>query len=310
MIPDAVKHILENAGRVMVGKEQMLEMALVALLAEGHILIEDVPGIGKTTVARALAISLGGSFRRIQCTPDLLPGDITGVNYYNQKRSEFEFRAGPVFANIVLVDEINRATPRTQSSLLECMGERQVTVDGVTTPLPRPFLVIATQNPIEVQGTFSLPEAQLDRFLLRLEVGYPSRAQEDEMLLRFERENPLDRLAAVTTPGEMLELKEQVQKIFMEPSVRGYLLEIIGQTRTSPLVRLGASPRASLALYKAAQALAMVKGRDFVIPDDIKLLAGPVLIHRLVLNAEAQLHQRRREKVIEEIIDRVPVPVE
>jgi MoxR-like ATPase len=310
MIPPAVKLILDNAGKVIVGKPEMLELALVALLSEGHILIEDVPGIGKTTVAKTLARCMGGTFHRIQCTPDLLPGDVTGIYYFNQKKGDFEFRPGPVMSNIVLVDEINRATPRTQSSLLECMEERQVTVEGVTVPLPRPFLVIATQNPVELQGTFPLPEAQLDRFLLQLRIGYPAPAAEDLMLQRFEQASPLDSLAEVTTPEEMMDLKEQVQKVFVQPEVRRYLLEIIGRTRSHPELRLGASPRASLALYKASQARALVKGRDYVLPDDIKALAGPVLAHRLLLSTEAHLHQRSREKLVEDILAAVAVPVE
>ena len=310
MTPEFVNRILENVKTVMVAKPEVLELSLVAVLCEGHMLIEDVPGTGKTTLAKTLARSLGCSFRRIQCTPDLLPSDITGIHFFNQKSSEFEFRPGPVIANIVLVDEINRATPRTQSSLLECMEEKQVTVDGVTMPLPQPFMVIATQNPVELQGTFPLPEAQLDRFLLKLVLGYPDPENEDIMLLRFERSSPLEQLSAVTSAAEILDIKQQAQKIYMEPSVRHYILEIIGKTRTNPSIALGASPRASLALYRASQALALIQGRDFVLPDDVKRLAVPVLGHRLILSTEAYLHNTSKEKLIADILSSLPVPAE
>jgi len=307
---DAIRRIIENIGKVIVGKPEVLELAIVAVLCEGHILIEDVPGIGKTTLAKALARSLGCSFHRIQCTPDLLPSDITGINFFNQKRSEFEFRPGPVMSNIVLVDEINRATPRTQSSLLECMQERQITVDGVTMPLPRPFLIIATQNPVELHGTFPLPEAQLDRFLIKLEVGYPSEEEEDIMLLRFKQDNPLDSLPEVTSAEEIIKLNQLAQEVHVEQSVRRYLLDITRQTRSNAEIELGASPRASLALYRAAQALALVKGRDYVIPDDVKRLAIPVIVHRLIASTEAYLHNLNKEKLIENILAQTPVPVE
>jgi MoxR-like ATPase len=307
---DAIRRIIENIGEVIVGKPEVLELAVVAVLCEGHILIEDVPGIGKTSLAKALARSLGCSFRRIQCTPDLLPSDITGIHFFNQKRSEFEFRPGPVMSNIVLVDEINRATPRTQSSLLECMQERQITVDGVTMPLPRPFLVIATQNPVELHGTFPLPEAQLDRFLIKLEIGYPSAEQEDIMLLRFKQDNPLDSLPEVTSAEEIIKLNQLAQEVHVEQSVRHYLLDIIRQTRSNAEIELGASPRASLALYRSAQALALVSGRDYVIPDDVKRLAIPVIVHRLIASTEAYLHNRSKENLIENILAQTPVPVE
>lgn len=310
MVPEFVDRFLENINSVMVAKPEVLELALVAVLCEGHILIEDVPGIGKTTLAKTLAQSLGCSFRRIQCTPDLLPSDITGIHFFNQKTCEFEFRPGPVMANIILVDEINRATPRTQSSLLECMQERQVTVDGVTMPLPQPFIVIATQNPVELQGTFPLPEAQLDRFLLKLVLGYPDLENEDTILLRFERSNPLEQLSAVTLASEILDIGRQTQEIYVEPSVRHYILEIISRTRTNPSITLGGSPRASLALYRASQALALIQGRDFVLPDDVKHLATPVLSHRLILNTEAYLHNTSKEKLIDDILFSLPVPTE
>ncbi len=310
MVPEFVNRLIENMKSVIVAKPEVLELALVAVLCEGHILIEDVPGIGKTTLAKTLARSLGCSFHRIQCTPDLLPSDITGIHFFNQKTFEFEFRPGPVIANIVLVDEINRATPRTQSSLLEAMQEKQVTVDGVTMPLPSPFMVIATQNPVELQGTFPLPEAQLDRFLLKLALGYPNPGDEDLMLLRFERSNPLEVLSAVTSASEIMDIKRQVQEIYVEPSVRHYILEVIGKTRANPSIALGGSPRASLALYWSCQALAFIQGRDFVLPDDVKQLAIPVLGHRLILSTEAYLHDTSKEKLIEDILSSLPVPVE
>ncbi|MFH1087440.1 MAG: MoxR family ATPase [Chloroflexota bacterium] len=307
---EAVERIIENVNKVMVASREVLELAMVAVICEGHLLIEDVPGIGKTTLAKTLARSLGCSFRRIQCTPDLLPSDITGIQVFNQQKCEFEFRPGPVMANIVLVDEINRATPRTQSSLLECMEERQVTVDGITMALPRPFVVIATQNPVELQGTFPLPEAQLDRFLLRLEIGYPSEQDEDRMLLRFERHSPLDDLPSVTSAQEILALKRLAQEVFVEKCVRRYILNLIRQTRDNPSVELGASPRASLALYRSCQALALVKGRNYVLPDDVKQLAVPVLGHRLILSTEAYLHNHSREKLVNDVLASTPVPVE
>jgi len=310
MVPEFVERLLENMKSVIVAKPEVLELALVAVLCEGHILIEDVPGIGKTTLAKTLARSLGCSFHRIQCTPDLLPSDVTGIHFFNQKTSEFEFRPGPVMANIVLVDEINRATPRTQSSLLESMEEKQVTVDGVTMPLPQPFMVIATQNPVELQGTFPLPEAQLDRFLLKLALGYPDPVEEDVMLLRFERSNPLEGLPAVTSAPEIMNIKRQVQEIFVEPSVRHYILEVIAKTRTNPSIALGGSPRASLALYRSCQALALIQGRDFVLPDDVKRLAMPVLGHRLILSTEAYLHDTSKESLIADILSSLPVPAE
>lgn len=310
MIPEPISRIIENMKRVIVGRPEAIELAMVAVFCEGHILIEDIPGIGKTMLAKTLARSLGCSFRRIQCTPDLLPSDVTGIHFFNQKKSEFEFLPGPVISNIVLVDEINRATPRTQSSLLECMQERQVTVDGVTMPLPRPFLVIATQNPVELHGTFPLPEAQLDRFLLKLEIGYPTKEEEDIMLLRFERDNPLDSLPEVTSAAEILKLTQLAQEVYVEESVRHYILDIIGQTRINPSIELGASPRASLALYRACQALAFVQGRDYVVPDDVKRLVVPVLSHRLILSSEAYLHNSSKESLIEGIMAAVPVPVE
>lgn len=310
MIPETIPRLLENVKKVIVGNDDALELAVVGLLCEGHILIEDVPGIGKTTVAKTIARSLGGTFHRIQCTPDLLPGDVTGIYFFDQKKSDFEFRPGPVMSNIVLVDEINRATPRTQSSLLEAMEERQVTVEGITMPLPRPFLVIATQNPVELHGTFPLPEAQLDRFLLKLKLGYPGEEEEFKMLLRFEQENPLTTLPQVTSLEEILALIALARQVYLEDSVRRYILKIIRETRQNACLSLGASPRASLALNKAAQALALIRGRNYVIPDDVKYLAVPVLSHRLILNTEAYLNKTSKEKIIEDILASVPVPIE
>jgi MoxR-like ATPase len=310
MSPELIGRVLDNMKTVVVAKPEVLELALVAVLSGRHILIEDVPGIGKTTLAKTLAHSLGCNFRRIQCTPDLLPSDITGIHFFNQKTSEFEFRPGPIIANIVLVDEINRATPRTQSSLLECMEEGQVTVDGITMTLPQPFLVIATQNPVELQGTFPLPEAQLDRFLLKLVLGYPSLEDEDIMIQRFERSNPAECLSAVTSGPEIIDIRRQVQEVYVEPSVRRYILEVVRKTRSDPSITLGCSPRASLSLHRASQALALIRGRDFVLPDDVKQLAIPVLGHRLILSTEAYLHNASKEKLIADILSSITVPAE
>lgn len=302
--------IRANVARVVVGLDQAIDLLLVALLSEGHVLIEDVPGVGKTVMARALARSLSGSFARVQGTPDLLPGDVTGISYYNQARSAFEFRAGPIFANIVLADEINRATPRTQSALLEAMQERQVTVERDTLPLPRPFLLIATQNPIELEGTFPLPEAQLDRFLLRLRLGYPTIADEEAMLYRMQRTQPLESLQPVISSDELLALLPVVREVYVAPHVTRYLLTLVRATRDHPATELGASPRAALALFRACQARAAMRGRDYVTPDDIKALAPAVLAHRLVMTAESRLRGHTRERVIEETLAQAPVPVE
>jgi MoxR-like ATPase len=310
MIPEGITRVLENMQKVIVGKEEVLEMMLSTLLCEGHILIEDVPGIGKTVLSKSLAQSIGCTFSRIQCTPDLLPSDITGTFYFDQKVSEFVFRPGPVMSNIVLVDEINRATSRTQSSFLESMQERQITVDGVTMPLPRPFLVIATQNPVELQGTFPLPEAQLDRFLLRLSLGYPTEDEEDRMILRFHDNDPLETLSDVTSGEEILRLISLVHAVHVDHSIRRYILEITRRTRIDPLIKLGASPRASLALYKVSQALAFVQGRDYVMPDDVKRLVAPVLGHRLILSPDAYLTKIDKEDLLERILFSIPVPVE
>lgn len=310
MIGDVAKRLRENIQKVIVGKDEPINMALVAVLCEGHVLIEDVPGIGKTTLASALARSLGCSFRRIQFTPDLLPSDVTGLNWFNQKKQEFEFRPGPVMSQIVLADEINRATPRTQSALLEAMQERQVTVDGVTRPQPRPFLVLATQNPIELEGTFPLPEAQIDRFMLCVALGYPSEQEENAILERFRAEDPLESLEAVTTPEEVMALQAARREIRVEESVRNYIVRVARATRENPEIELGASPRATLALYQSAQAWAAISRRAYVIPDDVKKMAPYVLTHRLMIAAQAHLRGRRPEEMVADIVDSVPVPVE
>jgi MoxR-like ATPase len=302
--------VIGNVGKVIVGKSAVTELMMVTLLAEGNVLVEDVPGVGKTILARSLARSLGCDFRRIQCTPDLLPSDITGIEVYSQASGTFEFRPGPLMTNIVLVDEINRATPRTQSALLEAMQEQQVTVDRQTVKLPQPFMVMATQNPVELEGTFPLPEAQLDRFLLRVEMGYPSEEEETAVLSRFREENPLDNLEAVTGAGELLGLVKLCRHVYVEDSVRAYMVSLVRATRDHADVRLGASPRASLALHRAAQALAAIRGRRHVLPDDVKHLAVPTLAHRLIPKTEARLREHTAEHIIADIADTVPVPVE
>lgn len=304
------ERLLANVERVMIGKRAVIELSLVALLCEGHILLEDVPGVGKTTLARALARSVGGEFRRVQCTPDLLPSDISGITFYNQRRGEFEFRPGPVFANVVLADEINRATPRTQSALLEAMAERTVTIEGETMPLPRPFLVLATENPIELEGTFPLPEAQLDRFLLRLSIGYPDEADELAILSRFGADDPLTTLDAVATPADLLAASVAARGVTISADLRRYLTTIVRATRASEAVDLGASPRGTLALGRAAQALAALRGRDYVLPDDIKTLLPATLAHRIILSPEARLRGRTVADLLGEIVEGIAVPVE
>jgi len=309
-VEEAAEKLINNIGKVIVGKRETMKLVMVALLSEGHLFIEDVPGIGKTMLAKATAGSLGCSFKRIQFTPDLLPSDVTGIYYFNQKTSEFEFRPGPIMANIVLADEINRATPRTQSCLLESMQERQVTVDVTTMPLPRPFLIIATQNPVELEGTFPLPEAQLDRFLLKVSLGYPSEDEEGAILRRFQQENPLDNLTPVVEASELLELQRLCRQVHVEESVRNYIVTITQATRSHQGIKLGASPRASLSLYLACQSLAAIQGRNYVIPDDVKYLAIPVLVHRLITKVETKLRGQSAEGILEEVLSKTPVPVE
>ncbi len=310
MIASVCRKIRENVQKIMVGKDEVINLALVGVLCEGHVLMEDVPGIGKTTLARSLAYSLGCSFKRIQFTPDLLPSDVTGINWFNQKAQEFEFRPGPVMTNIVLADEINRATPRTQSALLEAMQEQQVTIDGLTHQLPRPFLVMATQNPVELEGTFPLPEAQIDRFLLRVVIGYPSQEEENAILERFRSSAQLPELPPVTNPEEILTMQEERSQVRIEETVRDYIVRVARATRENNEVQLGASPRASMALFHSAQAWAAIQGRDFVLPDDIKAMSPHVLTHRLMVSPQAQLRGRLPSQLVEDIVDSVPVPVE
>jgi MoxR-like ATPase len=309
-IAATARTIHDNIERVIVGKSQVVELVLVAVLCEGHVLIEDVPGIGKTMLARSVARSLGCTFRRIQCTPDLLPSDITGTYVYNQQNGEFEFRPGPVFAQVVLADEINRATPRTQSAFLEAMEERQITAEGETKLLPRPFLVLATQNPVELEGTFPLPEAQLDRFLMRVRMGYPDEAQDELILERFTRGNPIEDIDAVVSAEPLMELQRACRNILVEADLRRYIIKLVRATREHPQVELGASPRAMLGLLHTAQALAAVRGRSYVIPDDIKYLAPFVLEHRVIPHAQSHLRGHTASDILQEVLDLVPVPVE
>jgi len=292
----------------MVGKRESIEFLLVALLADGHVLVDDIPGLGKTLLAKSLAKSIGGTFRRIQFTPDLLPSDITGYNVYNQQTGQFTFQSGPVMTHILLADEINRTIPRTQSSLLESMEERQVTVDGKTYLLPHPFFVMATQNPIELEGTFPLPEAQLDRFLLRIRLGYPERDEEIAILKRFQESDPLPGLEAVANPDQIARLQEARKEIRISHPIREYITDIVRATRTSPALRLGASPRGSLGLMRAGQALAALRERDYVLPDDIKALVVPVLAHRLILREEGRLRGETPEHFLLDALNQIPVP--
>lgn len=309
-LQEAVRVVRQSVGKVIVGKEEVVELLMVALLCEGHVLFEDVPGIGKTMLAKSLARSLGCSFQRIQFTPDLLPSDITGITYYNQKKGEFEFRPGPLLSQIVLADEINRATPRTQSALLEAMEERQVSVERETMRLPRPFMVVATQNPVELEGTFPLPEAQLDRFLLRLHLRYPSKEEERQILQRFKEAQPLEELKPVLSTEWLLKLQQVIRRIHVEPSVESYIVEIVSATRTHNNIELGVSPRGTLALYRASQAYAAIQGRQYVIPDDVKQVAVPVLSHRMIATSQSRLHGQLMEQIVEEILHSVAVPVE
>ncbi len=302
-----VQRVISNVERVIVGKRQTIELLLVALLCDGHILIEDVPGVGKTMLARSVAISLGSSFKRLQCTPDLMPNDVTGVSIYNQQLGEFEFRPGPVFVNILLADEINRATPRTQSSLLEAMQEQQVTVDGVTRALPRPFLVLATQNPIEYEGTFPLPEAQLDRFLMRIPVGYPAGEEERQILINLQREHPINSLQPVVDGKELLDFQHKIWDVFVDETLQKYIVDLVSSTRSHPDLALGASPRASLALFKASQAYACLKGRDYILPEDVKYLVPYTLAHRLIVKPESELRGKTANTIVQEILEKSPL---
>jgi MoxR-like ATPase len=309
-VADLARRILDNVDQVIVGKQSVTELILVSMLCERHVLVEDIPGVGKTTLARAVAISIGGKFRRIQFTPDLLPSDISGISYFNQKEGEFKFRPGPVFCNVLLADEINRATPRTQSALLEAMEERTVTVEGDTMALPRPFLVLATENPVELEGTFPLPEAQLDRFLMRVSVGYPDEDDEVSMLERFRERNPLQELQAVAQPGDILAAGDACRNVYVDPELRRYITRIARESRKNEAIGLGISPRGTLGLFQASQALAAVRGRDYVLPDDIQELCGPVAEHRIILNPEARLRGRTSGQVLKTMIDEIEVPVE
>jgi MoxR-like ATPase len=302
-----VAPLIENVEHVIVGKRSVIEFIMVALLCEGHVLLEDVPGSGKTMLARSIAASLGISFKRIQCTPDLLPNDITGVSIFNQKNGEFEFKPGPIFVNILLADEINRATPRTQAALLEAMQEQQVTVDGVTRDLPRPFLVLATQNPIEYEGTFPLPEAQLDRFLMRLSVGYPSRADERQILTNLWREHPITKIGKVVDGQDLSALQRRVWDVNVDTTLQDYVVDLAEATRKHPDLSLGVSPRGSLALLKGAQAYAAIRGRDYVLPEDIKTLVPLTLAHRLILKPEAELRGRTAQTILEDILENTPL---
>jgi MoxR-like ATPase len=293
---------------VIVGKTENMKLLLVALLAEGHVLIEDVPGVGKTLMAKSLAVSIGGSFKRLQFTPDLLPSDVTGFNIYNRQTGAFQFQQGPVLSNVLLADEINRTVPRTQSSLLESMEERQVTIDGETIPLPRPFFVIATQNPIELEGTFPLPEAQLDRFLLKVHLDYPDREEEIAILKRFQTNDPLEKLEAVANPEQITRIQRARAKIRVSSPIRAYVTDIVRSTRDHPLLWIGASPRATLGLLRASQALAALRGRDYVLPDDVKTLVRPVLSHRLILTERERVRGEGVEGILQDIMKSMPVP--
>lgn len=309
-----VLHITEtirtNVARVIIGKQEIIDLLLVALLSNGHVLIEDVPGMGKTVMAKALARSLGATFQRVQGTPDLLPTDIIGVSYFDQRRNDFVFRKGPLFTQILLVDEINRTTPRTQSALLEAMAERQVTVERETVALSQPFLVLATQNPVELEGTFPLPEAQLDRFLMRVQVGYPSLEEEEAILHRFKQAEPLETLQPVTSAEQILRLQQAIRLVQWQPVVERYLLAIVRATREHAAVQLGVSPRGALALHRACEAYAAMQGRTFVLPDDVKYLAPSVLAHRLLTNTRTRMRGKRALEIIDEILQQTPAPVE
>ncbi|MDA8217633.1 MAG: MoxR family ATPase [Dehalococcoidales bacterium] len=308
-IAETAERIVSNVERVIIGKRSEVELALIGLICQGHLLIEDVPGVGKTVLAKAFAKSIGCTFRRIQFTPDLLPSDVTGVSVYNQKTGEFTFRPGPIMAQIVLADEINRATPKTQSALLECMGERQITVDGVTYVMPMPFLVMATQNPIEYEGTFPLPEAQLDRFLMRMRLGYPRRAEELEIIARQKVAHPINSLEQVVGVDELVSMQQEIRRdVEVSPLVREYIVALTSATRQHPEVYLGASPRGSLGLFRACQARAALHGRNYAIPDDIKALAVPTLAHRLIMSPSARIRNVTAQNVVSELLETISIP--
>jgi len=306
---DVAKRLIGNVEQVIVGKRQQLILSLVAWFSEGHILLEDVPGVAKTILARSLAASVGGSFRRVQCTPDLLPTDITGASIFNQKTVEFEFRRGPIFSQIVLADEINRATPRTQAALLEAMAESSVSVDGTTHRLEPPFIVIATQNPIDHEGTFPLPEAQLDRFMVRFSLGYPEFDDELKLLDRLQHGHPIDKLQPVLQPDELLACQKEIRNVHVDPKVRHYITEIVHSTRDHDEISLGGSPRATIALFRTSQSLAAIRGREFVTPDDVKRVSGPVLNHRIILKPEARLRKLTAEDIVTDLVADVAVPI-
>ena len=308
-VQEVAKRIITNVEKVIVGKRQQLVLSLVSWFCEGHILLEDVPGVAKTMLARALAASIGGDFKRIQCTPDLLPSDVTGASIYNQKSGEFEFRAGPLFGNIVLADEVNRTTPRTQAALLEAMAEARVTVDGTTYKLNPPFVVIATQNPVDQEGTFPLPEAQLDRFLMKFSLGYPAMDEELQMLEMLQAGHPVENLTPVVSTEEIVECQEKIRSVYVDPKVRKYILQIVHDTRNHDDLSLGGSPRASIALFRTAQAMAAIRGRNFVQPDDVKRVASPVMTHRMILKPESRLRKVTAGQVVEAILSEIAVPI-
>lgn len=308
-LQNLTQSIIDNVSKVIVGKEKVIELLAVSLLSEGHVLIDDVPGVGKTMLARSMAVTVGGSFKRIQCTPDLLPNDITGVSIYNQAKQAFEFMHGPVFVNILLADEINRATPRTQSALLEAMQEQQVSVDGTTHALPRPFIVIATQNPVEYEGTFPLPEAQLDRFMMQIAMGYPEPTEEKQILINLLQEHPIETLEQTVQLEDILGARQDIWQVHVDETLHEYIVALVNATRKHTDITLGASPRAALALVKASQALAAVRGRGHVLPDDVKYLFKPVLAHRLIMKPESILRGRTATKILDDILNSVAVPL-